>query len=721
MFADDTCFYAKDEESISIIKEMTEIYASGSGGKANIDKTEILPIGDIGDKVYETTIAGIKVLDPSNPVRLLGIMVGNNIDLSAVWTPILGRVDKLLNVTWKDRHMSLRGKLVVIKHLALPIIMFTAPFIYMPKDIAKKLDTIPRKFIYSGKKNKVAFSTLQLPLEHGGLDVPNIRDLTDAARIRWVKKLVDDQTPVIWRTLATHMLNISCKVMMGTNIFRHPEIKVAHSHNPHLKHWILVLEAWRRLEGQGTTIPKTLDEIRSTHLAEYDQKVGKQLARHGYNTIGDLLTPDSDITRPKYLGRNQLIKNPKHNLATTGPYNAFIELLPKEAIVPTDFADPVDPNAVYRRIEERENPGETDNGTVKPRKRPRYTKGKTHIPHKPKTKVQRLKVLEDHYVIPSDKPHISVDLNTLQQVDVHNGKLLGKTASRGMATMDKLQLKLDNVMQPLEKYSRMAAYRTTQYANSTSHKHHQKWDSMFPDEYIDWPTLRTHPTNSPNLINLRFSLMHGAIRIGSQARHWMKDADLSCPSCKQKCNDVHLFLECPTSVQAWKHVEDFWASLQNKLPILGKYQVKQSYKLFGPPMVTTKNSIEHNIYSLLDSFIGHMQTAIWNAYCSRVHSSIEYTASTIIEIYNNKISRSLQHFLHSMKQNSYVPSRWGCPKLTLEQIAKISTQPNWKNAYTSLLRAAVPTAIREPATETPRNATTMEKKKTKDPTRQMSK
>ena len=82
-----------------------------------------------------TTIADIKVLDPSNPVRLLGIMVGNNIDLSAVWkTTILGRVDKLLNEKWKDRHMSLRGKLVVIKHLALPIIMFTAPFINMPTE-----------------------------------------------------------------------------------------------------------------------------------------------------------------------------------------------------------------------------------------------------------------------------------------------------------------------------------------------------------------------------------------------------------------------------------------------------------------------------------------------------------------------------------------------------------------------------------------------------------
>ena len=116
----------------------------------------------------------------------------------------------------------------------------------------------------------------------------------------------------------------------------------------------------------------------------------------------------------------------------------------------------------------------------------------------------------------------------------------------------------------------MAAYRTILHSSSTSHKHHQKWDAFFPGETISWPTLKTHPTNSPNLINVRYSLMHGAIRIGFQAKHWMKDTDLSCPSCKQKCNDVHLFLECPTSVQAWKHVEDFWASIQSKHQILEK-------------------------------------------------------------------------------------------------------------------------------------------------------
>ena len=130
MFADDACFYARDEKSIQIIKEMTEVYANGSGGKANLDKTEILPIGEIGGRTFQESIADIKVLDPSNPVRLLGIMVGNSVNPREVWMPILDKVDKLLNVTWRDRYISYRGKIVVLKHLALPIIMFTAPFIH---------------------------------------------------------------------------------------------------------------------------------------------------------------------------------------------------------------------------------------------------------------------------------------------------------------------------------------------------------------------------------------------------------------------------------------------------------------------------------------------------------------------------------------------------------------------------------------------------------------
>src|SRR3984957_12215421 len=413
MFADDTCFYAKDEKSIQIIKDMTEIYANGSGGKANIEKTEILPIGEIGGRTYEETIADIKVLDPSSPVRLLGIMVGNNVSSREVWTTILGKVDKLLNTTWKDRHTSYRGKLVVFKHLALPIIMFTAPFIHMPQDMADKLDRMIRKFIFSGKKCKVALETLKLPIEYGGMNVPNIRFLTDAARIRWIKKMVDGQTPVIWRNLAIHMLNTACDTTMGTNILRHSEMKVTHTRNPHLQHWLWVLKAWRRLEGQGNRETKTLDEVKAAHLTEIVHKVGKQLARHGYNTIQDIIAPDTSLKEPKYVTRAQLVKRQGHNMVSAKTYQEFVEKLPKETAIPTHIMDSQDPYTVYKVIEETCT-------ELRRSKRLRSSKGRTHIPHKPKPKlkVQQMKVLDDCYVINSDKPNLLLDLENHQQVDI---------------------------------------------------------------------------------------------------------------------------------------------------------------------------------------------------------------------------------------------------------------------------------------------------------------
>src|ERR1700733_15353814 len=170
--------------------------------------------------------------------------------------------------------------------------------------------------------------------------------------------------------------------------------------------------------------------------------------------------------------------------------------------------------------------------------------------------------------------------------------------------------------------------------------------------------------------------MHGAIYIGSQTKYWNKEGDISCPACKGSCNDVHLFLECPTTVQAWKHVEDFWALQQEGHTLLKRYQIKDSFKLFGPPMDPKRKSLEQNVYLFLDLCMGHMQTAIWNAYCSKIHRGTNYTAQSIVEAFNQKIKRSLQYILHAMRRNTYVPSRWGCQKLPYETITKMEIETN---------------------------------------------
>ena len=42
--------------------------------------------------------------------------------------------------------------------------------------------------MYSEKEWRVALSTFQVVIEQSRLDVPNIRDVVDAAHIRWIKK-----------------------------------------------------------------------------------------------------------------------------------------------------------------------------------------------------------------------------------------------------------------------------------------------------------------------------------------------------------------------------------------------------------------------------------------------------------------------------------------------------------------------------------------------------
>ena len=45
---------------------------------------------------------------------------------------------------------------------------------FMPKYIVKKIDNIIREFLWNKKKAKVAYSVLQNPKDHGGLNLVNL-------------------------------------------------------------------------------------------------------------------------------------------------------------------------------------------------------------------------------------------------------------------------------------------------------------------------------------------------------------------------------------------------------------------------------------------------------------------------------------------------------------------------------------------------------------------
>ena len=101
-----------------------------------------------------------------------------------------------------------------------------------------------------------------------------------------------------------------------------------------------------------------------------------------------------------------------------------------------------------------------------------------------------------------------------------------------------------------------------------------------------------------------------------------------------------------------------------------------------------------------------MQTIIWNTYNSRTHSNILHTTQSIIETFNQKIRRSLQHFIHAMKQTSYIPSRWECPRLTLKETQIVTSQSNWQKIYANTLKTIIPNQHEQTIKRTAQEKTT---------------
>jgi hypothetical protein len=120
------------------------------------------------------------------------------------------------------------------------------------------------------------------------------------------------------------------------------------------------------------SVSKALDEIKSIHISEINRKMGKRLAKLDYNTIGDILAPETNMKEPKYLKKEQVVKDTKHRPMKADEYQELIDKLPTETDIPTHTLWMANNSeTVYKVIEEDcTQPGRS--------KRIRNSKGRTH-------------------------------------------------------------------------------------------------------------------------------------------------------------------------------------------------------------------------------------------------------------------------------------------------------------------------------------------------------
>ncbi len=168
-----------------------------------MDKTKTKHIGKILKRDhFPHGLSWIKT-----PLETLCIFITNDLDENYLlnYKPKFAELKNLLNI-WKQRVLSLKGKITIINTLALAPLIYDTSIIDIPKNVITEINNIILHFIWEGKTSKIAQSTLIQSIEHGGLKLCHFETKSKALKLSWVKRLINP-THANWKILPKSFYN----------------------------------------------------------------------------------------------------------------------------------------------------------------------------------------------------------------------------------------------------------------------------------------------------------------------------------------------------------------------------------------------------------------------------------------------------------------------------------------------------------------------------------
>jgi len=117
----------------------------------------------------------------------------------------VGKIENLLRV-WRQRNLTLEGKITIFKTLAISKIVYNAYLSEVPDFTITTLQKIQKNFLWNGKRSKIKQDTLCNSYEKGGLQSVDITLKLKALQLSWIKRLYDDNAHQ-WKTIPLFFLN----------------------------------------------------------------------------------------------------------------------------------------------------------------------------------------------------------------------------------------------------------------------------------------------------------------------------------------------------------------------------------------------------------------------------------------------------------------------------------------------------------------------------------
>ena len=138
-YAEDSTFFLKDENSVTELLSTINYFSSSAGLKPNLSKNKETRIGAL--KGVKVAICGMKRIDlTEKAITILGVLLSydKNLQLENNFRKTILNIKRILKM-WRLRNLTLEGKIIIFKSLALSKIIFLAQVLVVPNQIIDAL------------------------------------------------------------------------------------------------------------------------------------------------------------------------------------------------------------------------------------------------------------------------------------------------------------------------------------------------------------------------------------------------------------------------------------------------------------------------------------------------------------------------------------------------------------------------------------------------------
>ena len=186
--ADDMTLFMNNINSGNVAIQLIDEFGGKAGVILNKQKTKALwlgecqPVENVLDIPWEDRF-----------VKCLGIYFSRSKQISRDfnWSE-----DKVLNIKrtldmWKNRYLTYKGKIIILKTFILSKLVYTAHVILCPVDMIKRIDKLLFEFLWGSSVSRVKKSNVINDTSKGGLNMIDLSMYFNSVKLKWFSKFVD--------------------------------------------------------------------------------------------------------------------------------------------------------------------------------------------------------------------------------------------------------------------------------------------------------------------------------------------------------------------------------------------------------------------------------------------------------------------------------------------------------------------------------------------------